>query len=264
MRLPVLAAILAVTLAAPAARAADEEAARAERWHKLAQAIFDGHEPADLPGWVSIEAPARAADAALVPVTLTLAPDKRIRSLTFVVDENPSPVAARIVFGPAADPRTVTLRVRVDQYSNLHAVVEAADGRLISATRFIKAAGGCSAPAAATPEAALQGIGRMKLRLGPPEDGAMRAELLIRHPNFNGMQMDQLTRLYTPARYIRSVDIAYDGTPVLHMDADISLASDPALGFVFKTDGAGTLSVRAADTADATWHQEFAVAPHGT
>jgi hypothetical protein len=48
------------------------------------------------------------------------------------------------------------------------------------------------------------------------------------------------------------------------MDTDISVASDPAIGFGFKSDGTGTLTVDVADTAHATWHQDFPVASHGT
>jgi sulfur-oxidizing protein SoxY len=265
MRLIAVAAVLSAILAVPPARAADDDAARAERWHDLAAAIFDGRQPAELPGWVQIEAPARAEDAALVPVTLKLAADRPIRAVYLIVDENPSPVAARILFGPAADWRKLTLRVRVDQYTNLHAVVEAEDGRLIATARYIKATGGCSAPGAEAPELALQGAGRMKLRLLPGEDeGTARAELLIRHPNFNGMQMDQLTRLTTPARYLNSIEVTYNGRLVFHMDADISLASDPAIGFGFQPGGGGTLTVQAADTAAARWQQAFPVAAHGT
>jgi sulfur-oxidizing protein SoxY len=263
MRLIARAAVLAALLAPVPAVADDDPDFRARRWHDLAAVIFAGRQPAELPGWVEIDAPKRAEDAALVPVTLAVAPDKQIKALYLVVDENPSPVAARIVFGPAADTGTVTLRIRVDQYTNLHAVVETADGRLIAAARFIKATGGCSAPAAETPEAAMHDAGRMKLRL-TRGDAATQAELLIRHPNFNGMQMDQLTRFYTPARYIKSIDVAYNGTRVLHMDTDISIASDPAIGFGFKSDGSCALSVEAADTAGSIWHQDFPVASHGT
>jgi sulfur-oxidizing protein SoxY len=262
MRILTLAAVL-VALAAIPARASEDDAARARRWHDLAAAIFQGRQLDAVPGWVDIDAPARAQDAALVPITLTLAPDKEIRSLYLVVDENPSPIAAHIVFGPAAVPHTLTLRVRVDQYTNLHAVAETTDGRLISTVRFIKASGGCSAPGSETPEIALKAAGRMKLRLDQ-RDGATQAELLIRHPNFNGMQMDQLTRFYTPARYINSIDVSYNGQRVFHLDADISMASDPAIGFGFKSDGEGTLSVTVVDTANTTWHRDFPVAPHGT
>jgi sulfur-oxidizing protein SoxY len=261
MRLLLTLAVVLVSIAGPPARAVEDDVARAQRWHDLAEAIFHGRQPDALPGWIDIDAPARAQDAALVPVTLTLAPDKQIRAVYLVVDENPSPLAAHIVFGPAADPRTVTLRVRVDQYTNLHAVVETSDGQLISTARFIKATGGCSAPGLETPTIALQGAGRMKLRLDQ-RDGTTQAELLIRHPNFNGMQMDQLTRFYTPARYINSVDVTYGGRRVFHMDADISMASDPAIGFGFKSDGEGMVSVTATDTANTIWHRDFPAAPH--
>jgi sulfur-oxidizing protein SoxY len=95
-------------------------------------------------------------------------------------------------------------------------------------------------------------------------DAAQAADLLIRHPNFNGMQMDQVTHLYTPARYINRIDIAYNGRRVIHMDTDISLASDPAIGFGFKPDGPGTMTVEVADTAHAVWHQDFPVPAHGS
>lgn len=253
---------LAAWLATPAL-AADNDAARAQRWHDLAKLIFNNRQPADAAGWVRIDSPDRAMDAALVPVTLTLAPDKKVKALYLVVDENPSPVAAHITFGPAADAHVIRLRIRVDQYTNLHAVVETPDGQLISSARFIKAAGGCSAPESESPEMALRSAGRMKLRV--TQAGAQsQAELLIKHPNFNGMQMDQVSRLYTPARYISSIDIRYDGQPVLHMDTDISLASDPAIGFGFKSSGNGTLSVDVSDTSHAHWHQDFPVQANGT
>jgi sulfur-oxidizing protein SoxY len=263
MRSLAFVAALAFILTLPQARAEEDEAARTKRWQDLAHLIFNGPQPTDLPGWITVDAPTRAMDAALVPVTLTVAENRRIKSLYPVVDENPSPVAAHILFGPAADPHMITMRIRVDQYTDLHAVVETTDGRLISTARFIKAAGGCSAPGSEAPELALKSAGKMKLRItGQPS--AARAELLVKHPNFNGMQMDQVTRLYTPARYINSIEVAYNGQRVFHLDADISMASDPAIGFGFKSDGTGTLSVQVEDTAHATWHQDFPIQSHGT
>jgi sulfur-oxidizing protein SoxY len=259
MRRAALALLLATTLAAPIAHAAEDDAARAQRWHDLAKLIFDNRIPTDQAGYVTIDAPTRAMDAALVPITLTLDPTKPMKSVYLVVDENPSPVAAHIIFGPAMDPHTITMRIRVDQYTNLHAVVETPDGHLISTARFIKAAGGCSAPGAEAPELAIKSAGQMKLRLH-----GTQVELLIRHPNFNGMQMDQATRLYTPARYINSITIAYNGQRVLHIDSDISLASDPAIGFGLKSNAPGTVSVEAEDTSHATWHHDFPIQPNGT
>ena len=64
-----------------------------------------------------------------------------------MIDENPSPLAA--VFSPGHEwLRSLSTRVRVDSYTNVHAVAELSDGQLYAAQRFVKAAGGCSAPAA--------------------------------------------------------------------------------------------------------------------
>src|SRR6202022_4757648 len=98
---------------------------------------------------VAIDVPARAEDGAIVPVAIrvaeALAPD--IVGLYLVIDDNPSPLAAHFLFGPLADKREIATRVRIDDYTYLHAVAETADGRLYSAARFVKAAGGCSGPA---------------------------------------------------------------------------------------------------------------------
>ena len=48
----------------------------------------------------------------------------------------------------------IETRVRVDQYTNVHAVAETADGKLFVSTVFVKAAGGCSAPTGNNADAA--------------------------------------------------------------------------------------------------------------
>jgi hypothetical protein len=51
-----------------------------------------------------------------------------------VIDDNPSPLAAHIVLGPLADPREIATRVRIDDYTYLHAIAQTADGRLRDGT----------------------------------------------------------------------------------------------------------------------------------
>ena len=97
----------------------------------------------------------------------------------------------------------------MNAYTYIHAVAETGEGQLYSVARFVKAAGGCSAPAPGDQELLLKDLGHIEVRLlqsfvpGKP----MRAQMMIRHPNFNGMQMDQVTRMYTPAMFIRTVDV---------------------------------------------------------
>ena len=102
----------------------------------------------------------------------------------------------------------MSTRVRVDSYTNIHAVAEMADGALFAAERFVKAAGGCSAPAAKQ-EANSIPSGTMRVRQfgSVPGSDNREVQLMIRHPNYSGMQMDQVTRLYVPAHFVSTVRI---------------------------------------------------------
>ena len=143
----------------------------------------------------------------------------------------------------------------------MHAIAEAQDGKLYVSEKFVKAAGGCSAPAGSSEEEALKEMGRMKLRLlgdfaaGKP----IQAQLMIRHPNFNGMQMNQVTRFYTPARFISSTEVTYEGSRVFHLDSDISISTDPVIIFGFVPQAKGKLNVAIRDSDDATFARSFDV-----
>lgn len=252
-----------VLFASLPARAAEDAAARAARWDNLRHVVFGDRVLHDGTGVIALEAPTRAMDAALVPVAITLSGAKPVKAVYLLVDGNPSPLAGTFHFGPAIDPHLLKTRVRVEQYTLMHAVAETTDGELFVTERFVKAAGGCSAPAGSDQALALREIGRMKLTLtGDPVPGQPElAELLIRHPNNNGMQMDQLTRNYIPARYIQTIHVTYNDRLVFDFDADISLSEDPALTFAFIPDGPGDLQVTVEDTAKAVFKRSFAVTP---
>jgi sulfur-oxidizing protein SoxY len=244
----------------------DNEAQRAERWKELQHAIFADRSIKDGSGLIEMDAPVRALDAALVPISVTLKGQAQIRSLFLVIDENPGPLAGHFTFGPQSDPRALKLRVRVNAYTNIHAVIETRDNQLYAVARFVKASGGCSAPAGADENEALKDIGHMKLHLLQPFSAGqpIEAQLMIRHPNFNGMQMNQVTRLVTPPRFIRTIDVTYDGTEVLHLDSDISLSTDPVITFGFVPQQKGRLQVVVRDTSDASFSDSFDVpAPAG-
>jgi sulfur-oxidizing protein SoxY len=261
-----LTGVAAVSLAGPtlaAAIAADdpEEAERTARWTELQHAIFAERPIKDGSAFLSIDAPARALDAALVPVTLALKGDAAIKGIYLIIDNNPGPLAGHFVFGPQGDPHSLKLRVRVNAYTYIHAVAETSDGQLYATARFVKAAGGCSAPAGGDEQQAVQDIGHIKVRLSEPfvAGKPMQAQVMIRHPNFNGMQMNQLTRMVTPAMFIRTIDVSYDGAQVMHMDSDISLSSDPVISFGFVPPRKGQLKIQVRDTKDETFGQSFDV-----
>ena len=211
------------------------EAERAARWSDLKHAIFGDRTVGDAANRVTIDAPARAEDAAVVPVAIriaeALAPE--IRGLYLVIDDNPSPLAAHFLLGPLADAREIATRVRVDDYTYLHAVAETADGRLYAAARFIKAAGGCSAPAGKDQALALERLGKMKVNFTERSktDEPVRIKLLISHPNNSGLQMDQATRNYIPADFMQTLEVTYNGQSVFRLESDVAISEDPTFNF---------------------------------
>lgn len=222
-------------------------------WPDLQEAIFPGKTLADGATFMRIEAPDRAYDAALVPVHVIFDASRlpaAVQSLTLVVDKNPAPVAAVFRFPDRTANPSIGVRLRVDQYTNLHAVVETADGRLYSVARFIKASGGCSAPASKSPEEALAHLGQMKLKMLQQSKaaGASQVELMVRHPNNTGMQMDPVTRYYVPADFLEKIDVSLAGKPILSIEGNISISENPAIQFWLSPGAAGDLNVKVEDT----------------
>ena len=159
------AATLAATLQLALVRPSVAQIPNAEEvWTGLANEIFKGRTLADGTGLVTIEMPARAEDAAIVPVTmrLTLPPGdtRRLKGLTLVIDENPAPVAATFEFGDNAGVSMISTRVRVNSYTDVHLVAELSDGKLYVVKTYVKASGGCSAPAAKNADEARASLGR--------------------------------------------------------------------------------------------------------
>ncbi len=239
-------------------RAFAQDAEDPDLWPELARLFFDGQPTVEDAGLVSFEAPARAEDAALVPMSFSARlPDgdpRRVVKLTLVIDQNPVPLAAAFTLGEKAGDTRISTRVRVNSYTDVHLVAELSDGSLHMATRFVKAAGGCSAPMVKSMDDALATLGQMKFRVLPPTPEAPNeALLMVRHPNNSGLQMDQLTRLYTPARYIDQLAV-YQGTDlVFSMKGGISISEDPNFRFTFKPNGAKEFHAEGQDTAGKTF-----------
>ena len=254
-------------LAAAAGLTAAQAPAEQDSWPSLAPQIVGDRPVADGNGIIAIDAPYRAEDAALVPITLRcLLPSddaRRLVRLTLVIDENPSPLAAAFSPGPSSGMRMLATRIRVDSYTNLTAVAELSDGRLYATQRFIKAAGGCSAPAAKV-EADGAPVGTMRLRQFPApanEHGPAEAQLMIRHPNYSGMQMDQLTRLYVPAQFIKSVRLWQGADMLLAIEAGISISENPSFRFDYQPNGAATFRAEVEDSDGKSFRQEWPATP---
>ena len=250
-----LSAGIAITMLDFAVRGAiAQPSAQQDPWPGLANEIFKGRPLADGTGVLAIEMPGRAEDAAIVPVTIraTLAATdtRRVRSFTIVIDENPAPLAAIFNIGPSAMVPAISTRVRINSYTNMHAVAELSDGKLYVVKTYVKASGGCSAPAIKNAEKA--GIGEIRLRQFAKSAEAasnMRtAQIMIRHPNNSGLQMDQITRLYVPAFFVDSLKIWQGDELVLAMEGSIAISEDPNIRFIYAANSSA-LRVEAIDTS---------------
>ena len=251
-----------VAAAALPAHAEVTEAARQARWADLQHAIFGDKPVQDGGEVIDIETPQRAEDAAIVPLSVHVADDmaKKTRKLYLVIDNNPSPLAGVFHFGPAGDAHAIATRVRIDDYTYIHAIAETDDGTLYAAQRFIKAAGGCSAPAGKDQTAALKRLGQMKFALtAPAAPGLDTAQLLISHPNNSGLQMDQVTRQYVPADFIQRLRVSYAGEEVFTLDTDITLSENPMVRFSFVAPRAGELRAELEDSHQRHFDQHWPV-----
>lgn len=252
--------LLLATLAAgaPAAMLAPTDDPQASAvWQKVRASLFENRViNAATPEQLTLEAPARAINAAVVPIAIRpgtlVTPERHVRRLYLVIDANPSPISAIFQFTPDSGRADIETRVRVDEYSHVRAIAEMSDGQLYATTRFVKASGGCSAAPASDAAAALATLGRMSFRVEGDLNGRepVAAQLLIDHPNHSGLAMDQASRQYTPAHFVRKVDVSYAGRPVLSADVDFSISENPYFRFYFAPRGAGELSASVTDSRE--------------
>jgi sulfur-oxidizing protein SoxY len=135
------------------------------------------------------------------------------------------------------------------------------DGALLAAERFVKAAGGCSAPAAKLEADAIP-LGTMRFRQFAATAGTDRreAQLMVRHPNYTGMQMDQLTRLYVPAHFLTSVRIWQGEELLLDIASDISISENPEFRFDYKPNGATEFRAEVKDSEGKLFREAWPVA----
>src|SRR6516165_12285694 len=253
LRIRRLVGVAMAMLALPVTGALAQSPAPKDPWPELASNIFSGQALADGAGLLALEMPSRAEDAAIVPLTVrTMLPStdiRRVRSLTIVIDENPAPVAATFHIGPGAIVPVISTRVRVNSYSNVHAVAELSDGKLYVVKTYVKASGGCSARAVKADRA---NIGAMRFRQfatsAEEKTNTRTAQVMIRHPNNSGLQMDQITHLYIPLFIVDRLRLWQGDQLLLSMDAGISISEDPNIRFSYRPNGAAAFRAEAGDT----------------
>jgi sulfur-oxidizing protein SoxY len=233
-----------------------------DRWPALRKEFFGDRPIVDEKAPLAIEAPDKAEDSAVVPMTVYLFPSvaEDVTTLHVFIENNPMPLVGKFNFGSGAGTgaRTLSTRVRFDTFSYIRAVAETKDGRLLMTTKFVQAAGGCSAPAVKDFQEAMEHTGEMRLkkiekqhRFLSNQQSAMitrEAEVMLRHPNYSGMQMDKETGAFIPARYVRQIDVKRGDDLVFHLEAGISLSTNPNIRFTYGSLTDESLSATASDS----------------
>ena len=191
----------------------------------------------------SLDTPYRALDAAIVPISINFnTPQSETtfaKSLTLIVDENPSPLVSKFNFTPKVGNASLTTRIRIDKYTYVRAIVEMNDGKKYMNSNFVKAAGGCSAPSLADMDTVMARLGKMKMKFFETGNNTFpsKAQFLISHPNFSGLQFNQLTRAEIPAHFVNYIKIEQDGELIIEAYPDISMSEDPSITFHFLDSG---------------------------
>ena len=242
-----------------------------EQWVNLKKSLFSNRKVKENAYEIlSISAPFRAEDAAVVPISIKSKIDqskkKFIKKLYLLIDKNPTPVAGVFTLSPKAGRADIAIRVRLEEYTYVRAVAELNDDSLHMVAKYVRASGGCSAPAGKDLQAALKRIGKMKLRTqSNPELGKpTQAQVMVSHPNLSGMQKDQVTQLYVPAHFVRKIDVMHGNEKLLSAKLDFAVSENPNIRFYFVPNGKNDiLSARVKDSKDSVFEKSLKIVVQG-
>ena len=231
-------------------------------WESLREKLFQSRPIDATPGTVQVIAPLRAAYGASVPVKIVSKLPQTaglyVKRLYLLVDKNPSPIAAVLDLTTEVGQADFETRLRVDEYSHVRVVSELSNGQLHMDSRYVKTSGGCSAP---PNRSALNLIGKTVLKV--PEQVTMEqpttADVIVVHPNDTGFELNNVTVMYIPAHFVRSIKVSYGDRKVFDADLDFSISENPTLRFNFVPHGQGQLKAEVEDSKDGRWVGTLAV-----
>lgn len=241
-------------------------------WDSLRAEIYGGRTLQDGAGVIRLKAPYRPDNNMSVPLEMSahLGKGQTIKTVSFIVDENPSPVAAKFTVGGKRESVAITTNIRLNQQSDVHIVVETASGELYVVEQLVKFAGGqasCSAPPTGDPAEIAANMGKMQFSAVGQKANAshalQRARFELSHPNHTGMVLDQMTLLYVPLLMVDHIEARQGDEMVFEMEGSITLNQNPKVEFDYVTNGAEEMTISARDTSGAKWEQKFPIGPAG-
>jgi sulfur-oxidizing protein SoxY len=252
----VLGALGAPALAAIGGLPSAGHADSSPEWERLRERLFGARPIEANPNASAVQliVPLRAAYGASVPVKIvSKLPQTQalyVRKLYVLVDKNPSPVAAVLDLTLEVGQADFETRLRVDEYSHVRVVSELSNGQLHMDSRYVKTSGGCSAP---PNRDALHLIGKTVFKL----PGALKldepnsADVTVLHPNDTGFELNQVTVMYIPPHFVRTIKVSFAQRKVFDAELDFSVSENPTWRFNFVPHGRGELRAEVTDSKDA-------------
>ena len=215
---------------------------------------------------LEIRVPYAAEDATLAPVTIhTRIPqtdELYIQRIHVFIDKNPLPLVGIFDFTPASGKADLAMRVRINDHTFVRAIAELNTGELYMVKSFTRAMGACSAPPPKSIGDSIANMGQMKMRLiGDVEYSKPNLmQLRIKHPNITGLQPMRIgSHIHPPAHFVNTLNVDYDGDPIMKATLTFAISMDPSLRFFFVPKNEGVLTIKATDTKNASWSSNFIV-----
>ena len=243
--------------------------ALAGTWDELSEDLYGERVLLDGQNVIAIDAPYRTSDDARTQLAAQVVAPKgaEVKAVTLVIDENPMPVSAVFDLASPLPAFFFDVTVRVNGPTPMHVVAETTDGRLFVSETFVKTSGqgACAAPPGTDPDEALASLGRMEIELAGtlPAFGQSvtdrianrmnRVDVDISHPSHSGMQMDQISLLFIPMRYVENVEVDLDNSGYVQMTGSISLSENPQVGLSVPSN-AQSIDVTMTDTDGTSTH----------
>ncbi len=238
---------------------ADDSEFQTARWIDLKKHLFGDRPIQEGPGGViQLEVPLRPDNAATVPIAVKSAvpqsPDRYVKTLFIVVENNPVPLAGAFHLTPDSGLAELGTNIRVQTHGPVRAIAEMNNGELFMSSKFVKASGGCAIPPPVTATASAH-LGQMLIRtqgatiLNQPN----WVQLIITHPNHTGMQYDLFKGFLILAHFIEKITVSYGDTTILTAETGISISEDPNFRFYFIPRAASVLRAEVTDSKGLTF-----------
>lgn len=203
----------------------------ADQWLVIKEAYFDKQIITEAQDKISLQAPAQAENAAVVPFSFSVhLKQATIHKIYVFTDANPILLTA--ILTPKAPVKALSLatRIRLERNSFVRVLVVDSMGRTFIKTTNIKTPGGGCGGGAMTDEAKLRALaGKMKMRLVKPKDEQKGALVLnIKHPMRTGFERT-FQGYFAKAWFIQYVELKLNDKPYLNAELGPGISADPYL-----------------------------------